>query len=334
MDTLVPELAFSLLLEAEDDDLPSLCRTNTYYSDLCKDEKFWKDRLLRRYGLFSYLKKYFDYWKDFYDAISNRAIYRIDTSSYSISTTIEGVWKIILDYLQVKHYIETETFPSIFDGLSLLERFSEAPWFELEKIRVSIVLDFDKRNPIEEVLLLKEKNKTGLYIHPDFPYLPSLSPKYPIVAFSDPTIPIEEFPPFSSFPELSIRFLSQSLLLYLYDIATSGQFNLPIFYMLSRNKLSSFAYTPPYYPVNNMFVRYNLPLFFRRRNNRIEYTTIPEEFYDEFIEYDDLDHVHINVGEFWRVLSEIKDDLLWHKFTLYSFTKELENKGEGRAILH
>ena len=69
-----------ILSELDDKSLLEFCKTNRYGSELCKDEKFWKNRFIYKFGRFD--KNPDRSWKDFYlkvvyytDKYKNKALY-------------------------------------------------------------------------------------------------------------------------------------------------------------------------------------------------------------------------------------------------------------------
>ena len=47
--TGVKDIDFKILQELDDVDLTNICLVNTYINDICKDETFWRNRLLNKY---------------------------------------------------------------------------------------------------------------------------------------------------------------------------------------------------------------------------------------------------------------------------------------------
>ena len=67
------DVDFLILMELDDRELTIVCRANKYVNSLCKDERFWSNRILLKFPDYSAdlardMKNYleFDSWKEFY----------------------------------------------------------------------------------------------------------------------------------------------------------------------------------------------------------------------------------------------------------------------------
>lgn len=72
--TGIRDLDVKILMDVPDEDLYNLCRTNEYFSEICRDDAFWRERFLIKYPMF---KNYFILFpstpaRDIYKIISIR----------------------------------------------------------------------------------------------------------------------------------------------------------------------------------------------------------------------------------------------------------------------
>lgn len=239
--------------------------------------------------------------------------------------TIKGAYKIILDYLLKNGYIKSEEVSSLFDVNKLLERLIAYPYTIY--IEISITLNFNKRNPIKQVIFLMEnhKNDFKFYIDPNFSDLPSLSIKqYLVIGIIHDIVYEEDYGGYEcwNFSEPILHFLDQPTILYLFNLAKSKKLKDKHFKILSDHNSSKFIYREK----EGVFVRFEFPPLLLRNSshNTIEYTTIPEEYYNEFTCHKNSTKSYINAVNFPIIFSKIEKDLSWQKFSFDSFSNELE----------
>ena len=76
----IPELNYSILAESDDETLLRICRVNSYAAQLCNNDEFWHNRIIKRFGPLIKYRTDNTTWKTFYQRLVNDAMYTVDTS--------------------------------------------------------------------------------------------------------------------------------------------------------------------------------------------------------------------------------------------------------------
>lgn len=305
MEKLPLEVHFFILLQAVDKDLVSLCRTNTYYYNIYNDKRFWKERTRKYYTPFLHFRKRFSTWKDFYIALSKKALYitfypdGIDlTNNTKISNNLIG------DNLS---YHEQITLPFnikeiVDEHQDFLINFNVYLLFEGDEI----VLD-DKNN-----LLLGKLGEDEIYIHPEFLDLPSFSTSGTFLYYYSYLHNTEE----GHLSTLGVSKIRPSILSDLFERAKNGELVGNRFDILPINVSNYDTFSNPfvYETKHDAFVRYEFPpLIIQNYDSEIYYALIPEEYYTYFSRMNLYQNaVHLNKSRFWSLFEEFKNQPIWH----------------------
>ena len=319
MNQLPIESLVRILLETEDDDLPRLCRLNTVYSNICKDDRFWKERIKLKYWHFIHLEKYFSSWKDFYHALSRKAIYTVILRSrisrnrnIRIATTMNQVRDIISDF--ISWVFDIQGLEHIDDLLGLDDNI-----LSHIDVRIHFIVDMiDSSDP--DFLLLGKKEEGKIYIHPNLSRLPSLSIKeyVGLVRILDEGYSWAYNTPHTSW---RIDFILEAFILYIFEQEKNRRMIdgsleiLPI--GISTNKpLPNIFHSYELYETSSqydsIFIRYELPPVVIREDAR--FAIIPKKFYEQIYK-EEYGCININRDDFVRLFIKVEDELLWHRIT-------------------
>lgn len=153
--TFIPELDYQILEDTEDEDLFRSCKTNTYISDLCNDEGFWRNRVKNRYSMLMKFKEPNITWKAFYSRLINDAMYLVHTEPSVISLhsnikdAYEKFWKTIASKNNVTLDIAVRTDYSNIDED---ERAVIKIVYKGEISQVHDKIIFDTKRPTPDIL--------------------------------------------------------------------------------------------------------------------------------------------------------------------------------------
>lgn len=302
MEKLSSEIHFRFLLEADDEDIPHVCRMNKYYEELCKDEWFWKQRTKRKYKAFLHLRGHFSSYKTFYYALSKKALYIVlphaqyPFGAYHLFNNIEDAYNHLRNSWQFLHPIEDSELPiNEILGKSIYIIFQEKGLTirDTDHLLFGII-------PGNYHL-----DTNDLYVHPRLSYLPSFSTDEHYLTFIDKDY-MKPYEHTIYVGKESVRFL-----LKIFKEAENRTLELNQFmirYVNDPNHIETFEY----WQDEKIFVRKEFPpVFITHFDDDVEFMVMPEKYYNYFskINYNIID---INYPNLISIFKEIKDDSLWY----------------------
>jgi hypothetical protein len=144
------DVDFVILQKIDDEDLTNICAVNSYVNDLCKNDIFWRNRLLNKYGFLlgtaeDIIVKYKPkdiLWKEYYIWI-NSAVHGDQFFSYIYADVLHRG-----DVLKVLEY----TYPEIFSDMDEIYELNEDFLNKIEAVHIL---------PSLPLMKLTEKNRVG-----------------------------------------------------------------------------------------------------------------------------------------------------------------------------
>ena len=144
---------FLILMELNDRELGVVCQANKYVSSLCKDERFWLNRLLLNFTSYTPviardMKNYleFDSWKEFYiwlkqqhNDVPDKIIKSLDKHKKEVIDETLKLFKKV----KLSKWINPEEFYKVFKRYAFInaqedinEDYTEPVWDESEISRI------------------------------------------------------------------------------------------------------------------------------------------------------------------------------------------------------
>ena len=177
--TGIKDVDLLILKELDDEDLFSLCQVDKYINNLCNNESFWLNKLLKKYPDYKLLKMEATN-KDIY-----KELYQLEKlkTEFNLKQSIYGLKYINLNDQYVKDLDELKEFPKYLTNLQTVEyinlsynQISEIPDLNLPNLEELILNDNNiKILPTLNLPKLKElhigNNKISKILKQDLPNL-------------------------------------------------------------------------------------------------------------------------------------------------------------------
>lgn len=341
MEDLPTETHFNILLSAEDRELPKLCRLNAYYSSICEDDRFWKKKVKLKYDHFVGFRNRFSSWKEFYHALSYKALYVVTYQGGTyIANNIRTASIILLDILEDEGI---EYLPSIYNtdelfrtSLNLSTLIEIYVMFEGDEIRQGdpnhLLLYMGEGYLTQEDI--KEEDPDFLwyyteedyfYANPELPYLPSFSTFGNFIIFTSVQPNRRKYMNYAT-ESINVGRVTNDFLSVIFSKAHQDELLGGFFEIISMDKHETHFNSFWYEEEEDVFVRYDFPpVIIRSSPKGIEFTIISEDYYEEFSR-PQRDHIVINKTDFWDLVYSISYSFTWYSIEGETLLPPLEKE--------
>lgn len=148
----IKELDLQILIELNDVELKSLCKTNKYYQELCRNEELWKQKIYNRFGT-KIGKEILKVNKE----KSPKSVYSLINKALNAVQKLEDADELATcDSINVVNNIPIKFLPLIFGEIkdfdkktSIMKKIKASKW---KKVELMVICDYDNKSKSTAIL--------------------------------------------------------------------------------------------------------------------------------------------------------------------------------------